>query len=105
LFFLVGSDSLLDLPRWYRPEQIAALASLLVMVRPGTPTLTREELAARLGVAAESVRGVATVEAPQIDIASRDLRARAAAGRSLRYLVPNAVEAYIKDKRLYQQQT
>ena len=38
---------------------------------------------------------------PQIDIASRDLRQRVREGRSIRYLVPRAVEVYIKEKRLY----
>jgi nicotinate-nucleotide adenylyltransferase len=41
------------------------------------------------------------VEAPGIDIASRDLRRRAAEGRSLRYLLPRAVECYVRDKGLY----
>ena len=41
------------------------------------------------------------VQTPQIDISSRDLRRRAAAGRSLHYFLPRAVECYIHDKRLY----
>jgi nicotinate-nucleotide adenylyltransferase len=41
------------------------------------------------------------IDAPLIDIASTQLRLRAARGRSLRYLVPRAVECYILDKRLY----
>ena len=41
------------------------------------------------------------VPAPLIEIASRDLRKRVAEGRSVRYLVPRAVEAYVEEKKLY----
>jgi len=41
------------------------------------------------------------VETPQVDIASREVRARVAAGKSIRYLVPRAVEAFIAEKKLY----
>jgi nicotinate-nucleotide adenylyltransferase len=44
---------------------------------------------------------VQAVPAPQIDIASRDLRRRIAENRSIRYLVPHSVEVYIREKRLY----
>jgi nicotinate-nucleotide adenylyltransferase len=69
------------------------------MARPGTPTPDPAELAARLGL--PDVRLV-VVDAPRIDIASSDLRRRAAEGRSLRYLLPRAVECYVRDKRLYE---
>ena len=45
------------------------------------------------------------VEAPLIDIASRDLRRRVREGHSIRYIVPRAVEEYIRDRRLYRQGT
>jgi nicotinate-nucleotide adenylyltransferase len=41
------------------------------------------------------------IEAPLITISSRDLRGRIAEGRSVRYMLPRAVEAYIHDKGLY----
>ena len=72
---------------------------LLVMTRPGTPEPKRDELAARLDLPAVRLE---VVEAPLIDIASSDLRRRAAEGRNLRYLLPRAVECYVRDKRLYQ---
>lgn len=101
-FFLLGSDSLRDLPNWRKPEQIVRLATLLVVVRPyaggneSNDTLVRQ-VTARLG---ESAR-IQLVDAPRIELASSDLRQRAAAGRSLRYLVPRAVECYIQEKGLY----
>ena len=47
-----------------------------------------------------SVR-LTAVSCPLVEIASRDLRRRVAEGRSIRFLVPRAVEEYIRDKDLY----
>ena len=100
-FLLIGGDSLADFPTWYRPQRIVELAGLLVMERPGTPPISEGELRQRLGLGADSPLGVAVMQTPRIDIASRDLRQRAAEGRSVRYMVPRAVEVYIRDKGLY----
>ena len=102
LFLPVGADTLADLPHWYQPGRIVALAELLVMPRPGWPLPGAAEIQAALRLPADVAFRLQVVDAPLIDIASRDLRRRAADGRSLRYLVPRAVEAYIQDKRLYQ---
>ncbi|MHB1426123.1 MAG: nicotinate-nucleotide adenylyltransferase [Gemmataceae bacterium] len=98
---LIGSDTLVDLPHWYQPLRILQQAGLLVMTRPGAAVLTADELRNRLQVPAEFPVHLEVVETPPIDISSRDLRRRAAAGRSLRYFLPRAVECYIHDKRLY----
>jgi nicotinate-nucleotide adenylyltransferase len=97
----VGADTLADLPHWYQPARVVELAELLVTPRPGWPLPTAAELQAALRLPAGVALRLHIVEAPLIDIASRDLRRRAAEGRSLRYLVPRAVAAYIADKRLY----
>jgi nicotinate-nucleotide adenylyltransferase len=68
--------------------------------RPGHPVWSAAELAGNLGVEPARVR-LQVVEAPLIDIASRDLRRRAATGRSLLFQLPRAVEAYIREKGLY----
>lgn len=98
---LIGSDTLLDLPHWYQPLRVLEHAGLLVMTRPGSAVLTAEQLRERLNLPAQTPLRLEAIETPQIDISSRDLRRRAAAGRSLRYLLPRAVECYIHDKRLY----
>jgi nicotinate-nucleotide adenylyltransferase len=87
--WILGSDSLNDLPLWREPQRILELAGLLIVARPGHPVWGEEQLRA------------VVIESPLIDIASRDLRRRAAAGRSLRYLVPRAVECYIDQHKLY----
>jgi len=70
------------------------------MVRPGWPIASLEEARTALQLPAE-FRLANVVQAPRIEISSRDLRQRAAEGRSLRYLVPRAVECYLQAHRLY----
>jgi nicotinate-nucleotide adenylyltransferase len=96
-FLLIGSDALRDLPDWYEPARIVARATLLVVARPGVTMLPVEEIEAKVGVPAQ----LEVVEAPLVAISSSDLRERMRQGRSIRYLVPRAVEAYIQDKQLY----
>lgn len=98
---LIGGDALADLPSWRDPRGIVTQAGLLVMARPGAALVSGEELRNKLGLACDSPLSLEIVEAPLIDIASRDLRRRVSEGRTIRYLVPRGVEAYIHDKRLY----
>lgn len=99
-FLLVGSDSLRDVPKWYASARIAELTSFLVMPRPGHGQVDIETV--RAALPAGTPMRVEVVDSPLIDIASTDLRHRAAQGRSLRYLVPRAVEMYILERKLYQ---
>ncbi|HEY7294431.1 MAG TPA: nicotinate-nucleotide adenylyltransferase [Dehalococcoidia bacterium] len=98
LHFILGADALRDLPNWWQPERIVTLARLAVAARGRMPLHGVEALDRRLpGLLAAFER----VEMPALAISSTDLRRRAAAGRSLRYLVPDAVAAYIAAHRLY----
>lgn len=99
LFYLLGSDSVLELNTWHDPPRLFAAATLVALVRPGwPPERIREWLAAQ--PAAHRVRLV-TLEVPGLDIAARDLRRRVATGDSIRYLVPEGVRAWILARRLY----
>jgi nicotinate-nucleotide adenylyltransferase len=100
-FLLIGADTLNDLPNWYHPEQIAELAGLLVSTRADVAMKSPEELRAGLRLPEGVTLRLQLVPVPALGIASSDLRQRAAEGRSLRYLVPRAVECYIQEKRLY----
>ena len=101
LCFILGSDSLHDLPLWYQPRRILELATLLVVARADWPTFSVQELRQSLQLADDFPLRYKIVEAPLITIASRDIRRRLAEGRSVRYMIPRAVEAYIEDKGLY----
>lgn len=99
-FLLLGADSVRDLPGWHEPLRIIDRATIIVAGRPGHPVWSVAELAASLGTDPKRIR-LSVVDAPLIDIASRDLRRRAAEGRSLLFQLPHAVEVYIREKKLY----
>jgi len=97
LFFLIGGDSLADFPAWYDSAGIVRQARLAVMQRPGyEPDLAKLERAVP-GIRERLV----WLDAPYLDIAASDLRRRAREGLPLRYLLPPPVEAYIRERRLY----
>ena len=104
LHLLIGADTLRDLHQWYEPRRILELAHLLVVGRPHNPSPNLGELCGRLNLPLDAVR-MTVIQAPLISISSKNLRGRAAEGRSLRYLIPRAVERYIQDKRLYRAET
>jgi nicotinate-nucleotide adenylyltransferase len=98
---IVGGDALADLPSWRDPRGIVSRAELLVMARPGSPPAGADGLRQALALPdAEELR-MRVVEAPLIDISSRDIRRRVAAGRSVRYLLPRAIEVFVGERRLY----
>jgi nicotinate-nucleotide adenylyltransferase len=100
-FLLLGSDTLHDLKHWYQPERIAELAGFLVVMRPDWPAFSEEDLAASLKLRDRAALRYHLIRTPLIDISSRDIRRRVGEGRSIRYLLPRGVEAYIHDKQLY----
>lgn len=88
LWLLLGEDSLDDFASWHAPEEILGLARLAVAGREG----------ARPGRGRPPCTWIGN---PAIAISSSALRRRARAGRSLRYLVPDPVIAYVARHRLY----
>ena len=89
---LLGGDSLSDFDTWRQPEEIAARVPLIVYRRPG---------AADVNVAPYLAGRVRFAEAPLLEISSTAIRARLREGLSIRYLVPEAVRAYIEGHGLY----
>ncbi len=97
-YLLMGADSLADFPGWHEPGEIARLATLVVAARlPGPGAAAR----GRLRVPAAARGRVVLLDNPPVAFSSSALRARARAGRSLRYLVPDAVAAHIARRGLY----
>jgi nicotinate-nucleotide adenylyltransferase len=97
LFFLIGADSLRDFPTWKEPETIAELASV-VAVNRGEASL--DELTA--GLTPELAVSVRLVTMPGNSISATDLRCRVSTEKSIRYLVPRAVEEFILAQKLYE---
>jgi nicotinate-nucleotide adenylyltransferase len=98
LIYLMGGDSLSDLPTWHRPlDFISACSRIGVMRRPGD-SIDLAELENQLpGLFSKTV----FLKEPLLDISASDLRQRVAEGRPYRYFLPNKVYHIIKDRSLY----
>jgi nicotinate-nucleotide adenylyltransferase len=100
LIYLMGGDSLRDLPTWHRPADFIAACQLIgVMRRPGD-AINLPGLETQFPGLTAKVR---FVEAPLIDIAAHAIRARIAGGRPFRYFLPSEVYKYIQKHNLYRQ--
>jgi len=99
LIFLMGSDSLMDLPTWNQPRRfVHACDALGVMRRPGDG-INLLLLERKLPGVTEKLRWV---QAPLLGISSSQIRTRASQGRPFRYFLPQAVYDYICTYNLYQ---
>ena len=103
LFFLMGADSLVELPTWKDPQRICELAIPLVVRRAGSPVPDLEVFAAIASSVRREEISRYQIEMPVIEISSTDLRERARHHRSLRYQIPRAVERYIETQALYRE--
>lgn len=101
-FLLIGADSVQDLPTWREPNRILELATV-VAVNRGKNEIGEAEtiktLTSHFG--SEASKRLQFVQMPGIDLSATDIRGRKANGRSIRYLVPRAVEMYIRENSLY----
>lgn len=97
LVFLVGGDSLRDLPTWGRPMEILAQCTLGVMRRP-SDHLSLARLEIQLPGISDKV---SFVDSPLIEISARDIRRRVAEGRPYRYMMPDTVREIIEMRGVY----
>lgn len=95
---ILSAETFADLPGWHEPERLFDAAHVAVVPRAGY----RAPDPAWLSATFPGREGrVAYLEGPLLGLSSTDIRARVAAGRSIRYLVPDAVGAYIAANDLY----
>lgn len=97
LFFLMGFDSLRDLPTWREPAHLIRSVQLVALTRPDVP-IDWESLEASLPGVRERVT---LLDMPELEIASNDIRRRVREGRSIRYMVTDPVREYIEERGLY----
>ena len=97
LVFVMGADAAVGLESWHRPERVVELARLAVARRQG---VSDAEVAAVMRSLGASDR-VSMLEMPQFGVSSSAVRERAAAGRPLRYLVPEPVARFIEERGVY----
>ena len=113
LYFMMGSETFLDLLTWHAPQRLAALAHLVVVPRAGSAfdpesAATRKILAilgacaiARVEGGVIPARGPFLVHAVSLPLSASDIRGRLLEGRSVAYRLPPEVIAYIAERRLY----
>ena len=96
-FFILGRDTLADLPLWKEPNRLIQMCRLVVVPRLGTSV--------DLDYIEEAIPGIKNniiqLDMPVIEISSSGIRQRVAQGLSIRYLVPAEVEEYIVEQKLY----
>ena len=99
LFFLIGADSLVDLPGWREPERICELAHIVAVNRGSTIPADPAQVAR--GLSAAAIARIRQVTMPGIDLSATDIRRRVRSGQTIRFMVPRAVEVYIQQHSLY----
>jgi nicotinate-nucleotide adenylyltransferase len=92
IHLIIGSDSLLDFPSWKAPTQLLAQSQVVVYPRSDFPVERAPD---------DIVAHVQILDVPEIPISSTHLRTRVAAGRSIRYWVPDSVIRIIDERKLY----
>ena len=102
LFLLLGADMLHDLPQWRESAAVCEMAIPVVVRRSGVEEPDFDCLSAVASAERIDVVRRHQVEMPQIGFSSSEIRRRTAAGESIRYHTPRAVEKYIQTHRLYQ---
>ena len=92
LYLIIGADSVLDLSAWKNPDAVVEMANLVVAPRPG---FDLSQMEPRLQDKTH------VLETPTVAISSTLIRRRLHGGESIRFLVPDAVERYIREHKLY----
>lgn len=101
IYFIMGSDSLLDILTWHNPRRLIRLCRFAVVSRPGYQ-VDLDELDTLLPGLASRVQ---ILDAPELAISSTDIQRRVREGLSIKYQVPEAVEDYIYQHGLYHELT
>ncbi|UCH42521.1 MAG: nicotinate-nucleotide adenylyltransferase [Dehalococcoidales bacterium] len=98
LFFIIGWDTLAQLPQWKQPSRLIEMCHLVAVPRPG---YTLPELDSLEAVIPGLTRRLIILQRPEVDISATDIRDRVARGLSIDHLVPEPVADYIRQHRLY----
>jgi len=98
LVYLIGGDSLHDLPEWHKPVELVQAASYLGVMRRPNDDADLPTLEQRIpGLSRKILR----IDAPLLEISSSEIRQRIAAGRPFRHYIPVGVYFLIRERRLY----
>ncbi len=98
LFFIVGWDSLAQLPRWKEPSRLIQMCRLVAVPRPGCSLPDPNSLET---VIPGLSKRLIVLYKPEVDISATEIRERVTQGLSIGHLVPEPVAEYIKQHKLY----
>jgi nicotinate-nucleotide adenylyltransferase len=99
--WIIGMDAFTTLPRWYRRQELITICDWLVAPRPSTHVqLDDTQVAQQLALQGMTIRS-SLLAMPSVGISSSLIRQYCRQGRSIRYLVPEAVRIYIDTHKLY----
>lgn len=98
LFFILGWDNLAELPQWKEPSRLIKMCRLVAVPRVGYPIPDLKPLEAIIPGLSQRV---ILLNRPEVDISASVIRQRAAQGLSIRHLVPELVDEYIRRHKLY----
>ena len=98
LFFIIGSDSMADLPTWYQSKKLVEECHFISAIRPG---VAADLNAVQKFFGEVGMKNIHQVVTPGIEISSTEIREKIRQGHSIKYLVPEVVEEYIIKENLY----
>ncbi len=98
IFFIIGADSLVDLQKWHAARELVDKCHFIATTRPGIDVDFSAVENFFGNVARKHIHRITT---PALEISSTDIREKVRLGRSIKYLVPEVVEAYISKAGLY----
>jgi len=97
--FIMGADSMLEILTWKNAEELLALCQIIAVTRPGYDRRALDDKVRELKNSFKS--DIISIDVPAFDISSTDIRNRVERNSSIKYLVPENVEDYIKKNGLY----
>ncbi len=100
-YFIMGEDSLDDFPNWKNPCEICRLSTVLVAVRNDRGDSIKDKIKRMANTYAADMH---MLHAPNFTISSREIRERIRLGKSVRYMIPEEVETFIRQHYLYMEQ-
>jgi nicotinate-nucleotide adenylyltransferase len=101
LFWIIGGDSLAELPSWHKARELVDACRIVTAARPGVGGADWAALGTVFNDAQIQRLRDGVMNTPLMDISSTDIRCRVREGRSIRYLVPDSVREYINSRWLY----
>lgn len=101
-YFIMGADSFMDIKNWYRYKELLTLVELIVMKRKGfDESLLNQQISSLEQL---NNHRITILDSPKLEISSSDIRNRILLRKSIKYLVPEPVEIYIKNQYLYKKE-